>query len=125
MKILLLTGCAGFIGTVLRYLCLRCLDGKTPGFPGGTLAVNILGAFIAGCMYWIFKDKWSAYSVYSPIVFTGFLGAFTTFSAFTLDSLKLLEDGHAALFFVNIVVMNLAGLAAAGAGMLLFRAILH
>jgi len=57
MKILLLAGLAGFVGTIMRYTCVRFATHLFPGFPWGTLAVNIAGSFIAGFCFILCRYK--------------------------------------------------------------------
>ena len=76
----------GAIGAVLRYL-----TGLALAFPYGTLAVNIVGSFAIGVLWIAMAERgpWSA------LLITGILGGFTTFSAFSLDTLRLIEAGRA------------------------------
>ncbi|GEM_PF-3115847 len=91
MKLLLLTGCAGFPGTMLRYTCVRAPEHVSGGFPWGTLPVNAIGAFAAGFLFVYCRERFAAYQEYFPIVFPGFPGAFTTFSTYTPESVRLFE----------------------------------
>jgi len=94
----------GAIGASLRYgvgaWTLRLFG---PGFPVGTMVVNVLGSLVMGvvavAMLHRFPGTWGAYA---PFVMTGVLGGFTTFSAFSLDALNLIESGRMtnAIFYV-------------------------
>ena len=77
----------GAIGSVLRYLV-----GLLVAFPLGTLAVNVIGSFIIGMVWVHLTDRGLQH--WSPFLMTGILGGFTTFSAFTLDALRLVEQGR-------------------------------
>ncbi len=77
----------GAIGSVLRYLV-----GLMVVFPLGTLAVNVIGSFAIGLVWVHLADKGLQH--WLPFLMTGVLGGFTTFSAFTLDALRLVEDGR-------------------------------
>ena len=121
MKLVLLIGAAGFIGTLLRFGCTRTVDHLLPGFPWGTLCVNIAGAFLAGFLFVYCRAKFQQYEVYFPVVFIGFLGAFTTFSTFALESIRFLMEAQYIRFFGNVLLQNGTGLLAAGAGFLLAR----
>jgi len=79
----------GALGAVLRYLV-----GLAVVFPLGTLAVNVLGSFIIGVVWAVFNAK--GLQAWLPLVMTGILGGFTTFSAFSLDTLRLVEAGRLA-----------------------------
>ena len=121
MKILLLAGLAGFVGTLARYGCTRLFNNLLPGFPWGTLAVNVAGAFIAGFCFILCRCKFQNYEEYLPILFVGFLGAFTTFSTFALESVRLITEAQFGKCIVNILMHNLFGFSAAGLGMYLAK----
>ena len=63
-------------------------------FPLGTLVANWLGCFLAGLVYVLIVDKGLLPPEYRPLLITGFIGALTTFSSFSLDALVLWENGH-------------------------------
>lgn len=79
----------GAFGAVLRYLI-----GLTVVFPFGTLTVNLVGSLIIGLVWAVFNAK--GLQAWLPFVMTGVLGGFTTFSAFSLDTLRLVEAGRLA-----------------------------
>ena len=122
MKIILLTALSGAAGALLRWGITR-LTALFCGtmLPWGTLAVNITGAFAAGFLYIFCRARWSAYEEYWPIIFIGFLGAFTTFSTYTLESIRFLADAQYGRFAVNILLQNAGGLFAAGGGFFLAK----
>ena len=77
----------GALGAVLRYGA-----GLVVAFPWGTLAVNVAGSFLIG-LVWVICTARGAQAVL-PFLMTGVLGGFTTFSAFSLDALRLVEAGR-------------------------------
>ena len=81
-------GLAGFAGTLVRYGCVRLVNHYFPGFPWGTLAVNMTGAFIAGFCFIFCRSRFLQYEAYFPVLFIGFPGAFTTFGTYTLESIR-------------------------------------
>ncbi|MBD3380106.1 MAG: fluoride efflux transporter CrcB [Candidatus Omnitrophica bacterium] len=106
-KILLLAA-GGAAGAVLRY----GVSGIThkfmgEGFPWGTLCVNILGAFALGALSGAAEKFVISHNV-RILLFIGLLGAFTTFSAYSLESLDLLRSGQARLALTNIFFNNAA-----------------
>ena len=123
MKILLFVGLAGFVGTLMRYAGMRFVDHWFPGFPWGTLAVNITGAFIAGFCFVLCRCKFQQYEAYFPVLFVGFLGAFTTFSTFSLESARFFGDAQYGKFICNVFMQNIIGILAAGGGMWLSKMI--
>jgi CrcB protein len=95
----------GAIGACLRFFLTQesiKLLGK--GFPFGTLAVNVVGSFALGCMYaWL--DQHPDISDNLRLFFgVGVLGALTTFSTFSYDTLLLLQDGDFAKAILNILI---------------------
>ena len=76
-------------------------------FPLGTLSVNVLGSFFIGGLYIYLSERPELSEVYRHLLITGFLGALTTFSTFSLETLLLIEQGHynTALFnvFSNVI----------------------
>lgn len=105
-------GLVGGIGAIARF----ALDGTVAGrlgheFPYGTLAVNVLGAFVLGVLAGAALDQ-DAYRVAG----IGLIGAFTTFSTWALESHRLGEDGELHLGMLNFAVSLLLGLAAVWLG---------
>jgi len=107
----------GALGSVARYLTvLGATRLMGAGFPYGTMIVNVLGSLLMGVAVALLLDKMdgSEPSRWVPFVMTGFLGGFTTFSAFSLDSYLLLENGRLGAmmtYAVVSVVLSLIGLA--------------
>jgi CrcB protein len=117
---LLQVALGGAIGAVARFLVVT---GTTrafgTGFPMGTLAVNVAGSLAMGMLAALLLGP-KAHPA-APFLITGILGGFTTFSAFSLDALRLLEDGRigsAALYVVLSVVLSLG---ACAAGLMMMR----
>jgi fluoride exporter len=85
-------------------------------FPFGTLAVNVIGSLLIGALAVLLLSTSRGLS-YAPLVITGFLGGFTTFSAFSLDALNLIQSGQSlqALIYVGGSVFLSFGVVAFGA----------
>ena len=111
MQRVLLIALAGLVGTVARF-GLSGMMAKRYGeaFPSGTLLVNLLGCFFAGLFYQLFEDRLSMNEGVRAVLMIGFLGGFTTFSAFGLQTFELLKDGALGLAMLNMLVSNVAGL---------------
>ena len=111
----------GALGAVSRYLVSRAISagGSRSGavlFPWGTFAVNMTGCFLIGLVA-VLAEKTEMDPRLRSFVSVGFLGAFTTFSTFSLETLNLLKDGEFALAFSNAGLSLVLGLAACLAGM--------
>lgn len=105
----------GAVGSVLRFATTRAVG--VTGFPAGTMIVNIVGSFLMGLIAAGMAQRWG--NAYAPLLMTGVLGGFTTFSAFSLDTLALWEREQttlAALYVAGSVAFSLifviAGMAA-------------
>lgn len=96
--------CGGAIGASLRYLLTTQsikLLGK--GFPFGTLAVNVIGSFALGCLYiWIEQEQREISQSLRLFVGVGLLGALTTFSTFSYETLLLLQQGDFIKAILNL-----------------------
>ena len=93
----------GALGALSRYWLTVSIERfNSTGFPLGTFVVNLLGSFLIGLLYIILMEKLSVADQWRPVIITGFLGAMTTFSTFSLDALLLFQQGHynTALFYV-------------------------
>ena len=108
IKSLMLVGLGGAAGSMVRYLVQRVLN--TAFFPYGTLLVNITGCFVIGFLWGIFKPE--ANETGRILWMTGFCGGFTTFSAFTLESLQLMNEQKWLYFFIYITASVFGGLLA-------------
>lgn len=109
-----LVALGGALGTSVRYLVgLAFVKAMPLGFPMGVLSVNILGSFAMG-LFVVFAHQ-KGLSVANLFVMTGLLGGFTTFSAFSLEAVTLMERGHlgqAALYVGLSVALSILGLMA-------------
>ncbi len=114
---LLLLALAGSLGTLSRY-GLAGLAQKVGGssFPWGTLAVNLTGCFFAGLLWTVFEYRWPVSAETRTIIMVGFFGAFTTFSAFILETGELMRPAEWTFAVANIFMQNGLGLIALFAG---------
>ena len=93
----------GALGALARYsvgIGAAALLG--PGFPLATLLVNVLGSFTIGLCYVFFVESADNSGVLRAFIMVGFLGAFTTFSTFSVETLQLLESGQLAKSLLNV-----------------------
>ena len=114
MKHLLLVFLGGGTGAACRHLInVASLKLMGPGYPWGTLTVNIIGSVLMGVLVELLALKLSASSDLRLLIATGFLGGFTTFSAFSLDVAVMIERGAsttAGIYIVGSVILSIAGL---------------
>ena len=107
--------CGGAAGAVCRFkLNAAIMSGLTMTFPLGILCINVLGGFLMGLLQGAMKRSGKPFTVGYSLLGTGFLGGFTTFSTFSLESLTLLEKGKWLLggsYMVLSVVLCLLGAA--------------
>jgi CrcB protein len=95
----------GALGALCRYgmtMGISSLIGR--GFPYGTLVVNILGSFLMGAAYVIMVEEINVNPEWRVGITIGLLGAFTTFSTFSIETLNLLESGDAFKAGLNILL---------------------
>ncbi|MDK1489302.1 fluoride efflux transporter CrcB [Sinorhizobium sp. 7-81] len=120
---ILLVGAGGALGSVLRYLVgLWTLHRFGPAFPLGTLCVNVSGSFLIGFLTEFIMRKMGASAEMRVFLITGVLGGYTTFSAFSLDAITLLEHGQQTLGVAYIIASVTLSILAVFAGLALMRA---
>ena len=100
----LLVGVGGFFGAVGRFLMTRWVNAHTDTFPYGTLAVNVLGCVALGFLSTMLSERVFAGNAFRMIAMVGFLGAFTTFSAFSYESALLWSSGRWLALFSNVAL---------------------
>jgi CrcB protein len=114
---LLLIALGGFLGAPARALLDRAVSARTRvSFPVGTLLVNCSGSFLLGVLAGLGLAHQLPSGI-SPLAATGFCGAFTTFSTFSFETLRLLEDGYYLRAALYVSLSFAVGLAAGGAGL--------
>lgn len=125
MQNIMLVFLGGGLGAVCRY-CVTTQAGARFGsiFPWGTLTVNTLGSFLMGAVMGsiFFMTNRMGDGLAEPVrllLTAGFLGGFTTFSSFSMETLTLLRGGSILYAIGNISANVLLGLASAGCGLLL------
>jgi CrcB protein len=119
---LLLVGAGGFFGAVARYLVDGWVSRLTgAGFPWGTLTINLTGSFLLGLLFAMTIDRGLLPAEIRAPVMIGFIGAYTTFSTWMLESWRLVESGEVLAAAGNIVGSVALGLVAVFLGLLVGR----
>ena len=118
---ILMIGLGGFIGAILRYQISGYVQGfsKSDVFPYGTLAVNVLGSFVIGILFYFIESRGTLDPQARAFVLIGVLGAFTTFSTFSIETLNYLLSGEIQWAVLNLTANCFLGLLAAWMGRML------
>lgn len=112
----------GALGAVMRFSVSNAVYAWLGrGFPYGTLSVNFIGSFLIGIAFILLTERLTLGSELRAFILIGFLGAFTTFSTFSLETLALLQQGLLIKALLNILLSVALCLIANWGGMILAR----
>jgi CrcB protein len=112
----------GALGALLRYWASTAVHARLgTAFPYGTLLVNVAGSLLMGFLYIWLLERVAEGPALRAFLLVGLLGAFTTFSTFSLETLNLVETGQVARALANIVASVTLCIGAAGLGVLAAR----
>lgn len=118
-------GLGGALGAISRHFVnVTAFKLFGDGFPWGTLTVNVLGSFLMGAFIILFAHIWQPSHFVKNMLITGFLGAFTTFSTFSLDFSTLWERGDTLNAFGYILASVILSISALFIAMALVRTLL-
>jgi len=121
--LLLSVGIGGFIGAVLRFTLSGWVQKATAStFPFGTLTVNILGSFFIGFLFLYFQHI-NLSPTQKALLITGLLGALTTFSTFSLDTVLLMQEEFYLKAFLNVILNVIFSVGGTLLGMMIFKKI--
>lgn len=112
----------GAVGAVLRFLMstgIYRVVGRD--FPYGTMAVNVIGSFFIGLMFILMIERLSLTPEWRAGILVGLIGAFTTFSTFSFETLALLEEGELLKSVMNVLLSVVLCLGATWVGMMMGR----
>jgi len=122
LRLVLLIGTGGFLGTVSRFLASRYLATNfASSFPLGTFAVNMLGCLLIGIIYGIAEKGDFLSTEWRLFLTVGFCGGFTTFSAFAAENMAMLRDSEFFHFFLYTGSSIFIGLLATFAGIMIVK----
>lgn len=123
MRTLFGVAIAGALGALARYGLGDVISRRFPEFPWGTLVINVTGSFLIGALFVILTDRTSASPAFRSTVMIGLIGSYTTFSTFSLETVRLLQEGSTAAAGLNVVGSLGIGLVAVWLGMTLGRVV--
>ena len=113
---ILLIGLGGFIGAILRYAIGGLVPKQESGFPLGTLSVNVLGSFILSTILFLSEHSGIVNEKFRIFTTIGLLGALTTMSTFSYESLHLMDEGKWLIGIEYVLITVFATLLAVFAG---------
>ena len=105
----------GFLGAISRFILGEWMH-TTQGFPLGTFIVNLIGCFLIGWILTILSQKKQIRQEFTLFIGTGFIGSFTTFSTFSVETLHLFQQGFLLLGLVYVFATTILGLILVYAG---------
>lgn len=107
----------GALGSVARYaLSSWIFDITSHKFPYATLIVNVAGSFVMGILFVVIVERAALPAEMRSLLMIGFIGAFTTFSAFSLDTLGLWQNGHvlmSVIYMITTIILCLVAISTA------------
>jgi CrcB protein len=115
----------GSLGAVARYAVSLALPTVTGRFPWGTVAINVSGSFVLGFLLIVIIEQFPLGRLARPVIGTGIIGAYTTFSTFMVEAVLLVRAGNPGVAAAYLAVSLVVGLAAVTIGMLGARGILR
>lgn len=121
---LLLIAAGGALGAVLRFVssqAIHSLAGR--GFPYGTLGVNVIGSLLMGLLYVYLVERSGLSEQWRAFLLIGLLGAFTTFSTFSIETFDLIENKEHLKAMMNVLLSVVLCIAGCWAGIILGRSI--
>ena len=125
MNLLLAIALGGSAGAITRFIVANSIYGWLGrGFPTGTLFINVSGCFLMGLLTEILTQRWAVGMEWRAAILVGFLGAYTTFSTFALETLYLFETGDLLKAFLSILLSTLLCMLAVWIGLAWGRSLL-
>lgn len=119
---LMLIAAGGAIGAVFRFVMSNGIHSfMSRDFPYGTLTVNVIGSFVMGISYVMLIERLNISPEWRAFIIVGLLGAFTTFSTFSIETLVLIENGEISKALLNVLLSVLLCVMGSWIGLILGR----
>lgn len=118
-------GIGGIFGALSRYALSLALPTVTGQFPWGTFLINVSGSAVLGFVLILILEQFPRGRLARPVIGTGFIGAYTTFSTYMVDAVLLIKDGHPVTAAAYLLASAVAGLLAVWTGMVVARVVLQ
>jgi fluoride exporter len=109
------------VGTPARYALERIIHVAPGTFPWSTFTVNVTGCLVLGALLTLIIERWPPSRYVRAFAVIGFLGAYTTFSTYTVEAVTLTKDNHADIAAAYVVASLVVGLVALYAGIVVAR----
>lgn len=117
-------GIGGFLGANARFLLGQEIGRRVgTSFPYGTLTINVVGAFLIGIIFTLLTDRFLVDPIWRQLMVIGFLGGFTTFSSYAMETITLLQDGRWTSALLYALGNNVIGLVACTIGVYVARSL--
>ncbi len=111
----------GVVGACLRYEVAQALPAGPAAFPVSTLLINVTGSFVLGALLTVLLERWRPSEYVRPLIASGLIGAYTTWSTFMVEADQLFQRGHLPMGFAYLVASLCGGLVAGWVGVLAGR----
>jgi CrcB protein len=119
-----IVGLGGFAGAVARFWLGTYISNRLgTRFPYGTFVINISGSFLVGLIATILANKTHLNANWRYLIPIGFIGAYTTFSTFELETFQSLSEGASLIAFLNVCLSVLVGFIAVWLGVIAGRSL--
>ncbi|GGO76893.1 putative fluoride ion transporter CrcB [Marinobacterium nitratireducens] len=118
---LIAIACGGALGALARYWVSGVLNNAEHRLPLGTLACNAGGSLMMGVLFVLVLEKARLSPELRPLLMVGFMGAFTTFSTFSLETVAMLQEGHVMSALIYVLLSVILCIAALYAGISITR----
>ena len=124
-SVLAVIALGGMIGALARYQIGISWPTPAGGFPAATLVINLTGCLVIGVLLVTITERWTPHPLLRPLLGTGVLGGFTTFSTFAVDLRALIDSWQAATALAYLLATSIGAVAAAALGMAMARRLLQ